>query len=163
MAKEVNLCSGLSVLAAQIRSVTVQHLSVAEPSMLTWTPHGTSNHVLWHAGHALWVGDILTVQPITGRSELPAGWEATFGEGSQPRTNSNWPDGSEVRGLLETQLARVLAIFSDESSSIAERANEESPLSGWPLLAGIIHGWHDEARHQGEMYLLAKMWRARGA
>ena len=86
--------------------------------MLMWVPPGTSNHMLWHAGHALWVGDILTIEPITHRSELPAGWAATFGEGSQPGRISNWPEGLEVCELLEMQLARVQTLFADGASSI---------------------------------------------
>jgi hypothetical protein len=158
MTNNVDLCAGLLELATQVRSTTLHALSAVEAAMLTWVPLGTSNHILWHAGHALWVGDILTVEPITGRSELPAGWAATFGEGSQPARNSNWPEGSEVRGLLEMQLARIQTLLADGAWSIVERASECSPVSGWPLLAGIIHGWHDEARHQGEMHLLAKLY-----
>jgi hypothetical protein len=158
---EFDLSSGLSELAKQIRSITVFSLRAAVPAAVMWTPPGLSNHMLWHAGHALWVGDILTVEPITGRSELPAGWEARFGEGSQPATETKWPDGAEVAMLLEKQLDRVLTLFAEHATSIEQRANETPPNSGWPLLAGIIHGWHDEARHQGEMHLLAKLFRSR--
>jgi hypothetical protein len=134
---------------------------MAEESMLTWTPPGTSNHVLWHAGHALWVCDVLTVEPITGRSELPSGWAATFGQDSRPATTSNWPERSEVRKLLEMQLDRTLNLLDEQAASIVSRASETPSDGGWPLLAGMIHGWHDEARHQGEMYLLLKLWRTR--
>ena len=61
--------------------------------------------------------------------------------------------------LLETQLDRVLTLLEEQASSIIERARETPPNSDWPLLIGIIHGWHDEARHQGEMHLLAKLYR----
>ena len=161
MAKNLDLCSGLSELATQVRSITVHLLSSAESSQLMWTPPGTSNHALWHAGHALWVADILTIEPITGRSELPAGWEAMFGQDSQPAMNSKWPDRAEVVGLLEAQLQRVRQLFTEQASSIEERANVMSPVCGWPLLQGIVHGWHDEAKHQGEMHLLAKLYRIR--
>jgi hypothetical protein len=161
MSGELNLQTGLSELATQVRSTTVLVLRRAAPSMLLWTPPGLSNHMLWHAGHALWVGDILTVEPITGRSNLPAGWEAMFGEGSKPASQSHWPGVEEVLELLETQLDHVLSIFKEQGASIGRRANEVSPNCGWPLLAGIIHGWHDEARHQGEMHLLAKLYRCR--
>src|SRR4051794_36156885 len=156
MTSSLHLCSGLSELAAQVRSTTVKMLTAAEPAMLIWTPPGTSNHMLWHAGHALWVGDVLTVEPITGRSELPPGWETKFGQDSQPATHSKWPDAPEVVRLLEMQLDRVLTLFAHDTSAIAQRASDNPPHSGWPLLAGIIHGWHDEARHQGEMHLLSK-------
>jgi hypothetical protein len=159
MANNLDLCSGLSELATQVRSITLQLLSSAEPSQLLWAPPGTSNHTLWHAGHALWVADILTIEPITGQSELPMGWEETFGQDSRPGTTSKWPDRSEVIGLLDTQLQRARHLFAEQASSIEERANVMSPKCGWPLLQGIVHGWHDEAKHQGEMHLLAKMWR----
>jgi hypothetical protein len=161
MATEVDLSAGLSELAAQVRSTTVQLLEVAEPFMLTWTPPGTSNHILWHAGHVLWVCDALTVQPITGCSELPAGWAETFGQHSRPVTTNKWPDRSELRNLLKAQLERILNLYEEHAGSIVARASETPPQGGWPLLAGMIHGWHDEARHQGEMYLLHKLARAR--
>ena len=84
------------------------------------------------------MGDILTVEPITGRSELPVGWAATFGEGSQPARNSNWPEGSEVRGLLEMQLARIQTLFADGASSIvsAPQNARRFPVGRcWPALS----------------------------
>ena len=160
---QLDLAAGLSELATQVRSITVRVLSMVEPSMLTWSPPGTSNHALWHAGHALWVADVLTIEPITGKSELPAGWEAAFGEGSRPATQPTWPDRADVTALLEAQLSRVLSLFADEALAIDQRAIVMGSNSGWPLLAGIIHGWHDEARHQGEMHLLMKLYRGQRA
>jgi hypothetical protein len=110
MSDVVNLAAGLSELAAQVRSLTLRQLEVSERSILTWTPHGTSNHILWHAGHALWVADILTVEPLTGCSELPNNWAGTFGQDSRPSEITKWPDGAEVFNLLETQLDRVLIL-----------------------------------------------------
>jgi hypothetical protein len=160
MAEVADLTTCLSELATQVRSTTVQLLEVADRSIRTWTPHGTSNHILWHAGHALWVADVLTVEPVTGRSELPKGWEATFGQDSRPAETAKWPDSAEVCGLLESQLERVLKLFSEYAGSIVERASETIPQNGWPLLTGIVHGWHDEARHQGEMRLLMKLYKS---
>jgi hypothetical protein len=136
-------------------------LEVSERSILTWTPHGTSNHILWHAGHALWVADILTVEPLTGCSELPNNWAGTFGQDSRPSEITKWPDGAEVFKLLETQLDRVLILFTEQAETIVARASEKIPQNYWPLLSGIIHGWHDEARHQGEMHLLTKLFKSR--
>ena len=50
---------------------------------------------------------------------------------------------------------------SEHADTIVINAGEPLPGSGWPLLAGMIHAWHDEARHQGEMYLLHKLCRGR--
>jgi hypothetical protein len=161
MSDSANLAAGLSELAAQVRSISLRQLEFSDHSMLTWTPHGTSNHILWHAGHALWVADILTIEPLTGRSELPNGWASTFGQDSRPAETTKWPDGAEVFNLLEAQLGRVLRLFTTQAVTIVARANETIPQNGWPLLSGIIHGWHDEARHQGEMHLLAKLYKCR--
>jgi hypothetical protein len=161
MSDVVNLAAGLSELAAQVRSLTLRQLEVSERSILTWTPHGTSNHILWHAGHALWVADILTVEPLTGCSELPNNWAGTFGQDSRPSEITKWPDGAEVFKLLETQLDRVLILFTEQAETIVARASERIPQNVWPLLSGIIHGWHDEARHQGEMHLLTKLFKSR--
>jgi hypothetical protein len=159
MSHQIDLSTGVSELAAQVRSTTLQLIDTVEPSMLTWTPSGTSNHILWHAGHALWVCDILTVQPITGSSELPPGWAATFGQDSRPSDTTKWPGSSELLNLLKLQLERVLSLLNEHASLIVSRAREMTPSGGWPLLTGMIHGWHDEARHQGEMYLLMKLYR----
>ena len=160
MSEGAQLAAGISELAVQVRSITLRQLEACDHSILTWTPHGTSNHILWHAGHALWVADILTVEPLTGRSELPSSWAGTFGQDSQPSETTKWPNGAEVFSLLEAQLGRVRTLFSTQAKTIVARADETIPQNGWPLLRGIIHGWHDEARHQGEMHLLAKMYKS---
>ena len=153
----VDIVDTLAELARQVRQGTLQLLQVPDKAWLTWSPPGLSNHMLWHAGHALWVQDELTIQPLTGRSELPAGWAAMFGQNSRPATTSHWPDPAEVGVRLERQLARILDLLDQSAELIATRATAIPAGGGWPLLAGMIHGWHDEARHQGEMYLLYKL------
>lgn len=151
----------LSEFAQQIRGQTLQLLSAADPAWLLWAPPGTSNHLLWHAGHALWAVDILSIEPITGRSELPPHWAETFGADCRPvRQTQTWPARETVLELLAAQLNRYQQLLSEIP---AERLTSEEPLpSGEPNLAwSIIHGWHDEAKHQGEMFLLSKMCRAR--
>jgi hypothetical protein len=155
------LIVGLAELARQVRRGTIELLDATNSAALTWTPPGTSNHILWHAGHALWLQDALSVQPLTGRSELPKGWVSMFGQHSAPATISDWPDDAEVCAHLDGQLRRIQELLSQHAERIATDANKKSPQCGWPLLAGMIHGWHDEARHQGEMYLLYKLAQAR--
>src|SRR5262249_9412368 len=74
----------LQDLATDVRNRTIQLLQAARPAELTWTPRGTSNHILWHAGHALWLQDVLCTRLITGSSELPPGWDEMFRMGSRP-------------------------------------------------------------------------------
>ena len=153
--------SDLAILAYQVRDCTLKLFDATDSDALTWTPPGTVNHILWHAGHAVWVAGVLSIEPITGSSELPPGWAEKFGQHSQPATVRDWPDGTEVRSHLETQLRRVLELLHERREMIIARADQPPPEGGWPLLHGIIHGWHDEARHQGEIYLLQKLRRAR--
>jgi hypothetical protein len=159
-ATQVTAVDGLAELARQVRASTLELLRIPVSNWLTWAPPGTSNHILWHAGHAVWLQDALTIRPLTGRSELPRGWASVFGQNSRPELNSDWPDASEVRAQLEQQLGRIEALLREHADTILVRANAIPPSGGWPLLPGMIHGWHDEARHQGEMYLLHKLLRA---
>jgi hypothetical protein len=153
----------VAILAYQVRECTLRLFDATEPGALTWTPPGTVNHILWHAGHAVWVADVLTTEPVTGESDLPPGWAETFGQDSKPATIRHWPEPLEVRSRLESQMHRILDLLHEYRETIAEKANQKPSEESWPLLYGIIHGWHDEARHQGEMYLLLKLWRAANA
>jgi hypothetical protein len=150
----------LEELARQVRTGTLQLFRAAPEAWLTWAPEGTSNHILWHAGHALWLQDALCVQPLTRKSELPAAWDATFGAHCRPvAPTSHWPSRKEVESLLDAQLVRLLELFGTEASRLTRI--EDTPAQS-TLTRGIIHGLHDEARHQGEMYLLSKLCRVRG-
>ena len=147
-------------LARHVRQTTLDLLRVPHASWLTWSPPGTSNHILWHAGHAVWLQDALTVQPLTGQSELPPDWQQTFGQNSRPEQICQWPSDAKLRKQLESQLSRILKLLSDKAEFILSNSHAMPRGGGWPLLEGMIHGWHDEARHQGEMHLLHKLMRA---
>ncbi len=151
--------SHLCDLARQVRECTLDLLLGAADTELLWAPRGTSNHILWHAGHALWLQDKLCLEPLTKKSELPKGWETRFGMHCRPvASTKDWPGRDEVARLLMLQLQRMLAVLRETP---AERL--VIPEGSARYLAGtILHGLHDEARHQGEMYLLLKLARARG-
>jgi len=65
--------SQLQELAHEVRGGTVRMLAAANDSWLTRSPPGTSNHMLWHAGHALWPQDLICVEPLSGVSDLSDG------------------------------------------------------------------------------------------
>jgi hypothetical protein len=119
-----------------------------------------SNHILWHAGHGLWLQDLMCVDFLSGRSELPKGWAETFGANSQPATIHEWPSRDEVRSLLQSQLGRMLDLLDETPvallSETPTRFRDNRTTLGW-----IVHGLHDEAKHNGEMYLLWKLHRLR--
>jgi len=153
----MNAASAIAELARQVRGATIQSLAACPPEWLTWAPPATSNHVLWHAGHALWLGDVLCLELLTGRSELPPGWDDMFGMNCRPvNTTTQWPSGSAVETLLADQLRQILAALGAADDALLGRITN---ARGDTLAGQIIHGLHDEARHQGEMYLLMKLCR----
>ena len=103
-AESINAISAVAELARQVRRKTLQLMEVSDCGWLTWAPPGTSNHLLWHAGHAVWAQDVLTIEPLAGRGELPTGWAEKFGMNSRPATVDSWPDVAEVRSRLAMQL-----------------------------------------------------------
>ncbi len=155
------ISSTLQELARQVRRDTVQILDAAQPSWLTYAPPGTSNHILWHAGHAVWLQDVLCLRLLAGASELPEGWSRTFGMNCRPvGETEDWPSRDEVRERLRSQLYRQLQLLAAVGD--ARLAEPADPDRGTATIAErIIHGLHDEAKHCGEMYLLLKLCRAR--
>jgi hypothetical protein len=148
----------LRALASEVRVKTLRLLGEAKVRELTWAPAGTANHLLWHAGHALWVQDALCVQILTGKSELPPGWAEAFRMGSRPASwGGPWPTRDELARQLEAQLPRLLALLGPvldaDLDVLPPFAHRGDPRT---LEQCVIHGLHDEANHQGEMYLLLK-------
>jgi hypothetical protein len=148
----------LKELARQVRQGTLQMLAAAQPQWLTWAPEGTSNHILWHAGHALWLQDVLCLEPLTGKCGLPSGWAETFGMDCRPvKETRTWPTREGLTALLSDQLDQIYsAIDSAGDAALGRIANTR----GDTVASRIIHGLHDEAKHQGEMRLLIKLRRA---
>lgn len=149
----------LAEMAEEVRHDTLRILANTDPSWLKWSPPGTSNHILWHAGHALWLLDRLGVALLCGRSELPDGWDDMFGAESKPGNNGvAWPDREKIEQLLKKQLQRVVELLKESRAEtlaqVVGKSTHERTLGGW-----ILHAIHDEAKHSGEMYLLFKMSR----
>lgn len=149
----------LTVLADEVRAKTLLILEATPDAWLHWAPPGTQNHIAWHAGHCLWLADALCVEPITGRGELPGGWAETFGmTGRPPARTTDWPEKAELYSRLAGQLVRVKQLLAGLDG---ERLTRPMPRPARGTLGRlIVHGFHDEANHQGEMYLLFKQRRA---
>jgi hypothetical protein len=151
--------AALQELARQVRRDTIQILSAAQPEWLTFAPPGTSNHLLWHAGHALWLQDVLCIELLTGKRELPRSWDETFGMNCRPvEQTTNWPAREQLIQQLQSQLNRILELLAQTSE---ERLESTADARRGPARISdrIIHGFHDEAKHSGEMYLLFKLCR----
>jgi hypothetical protein len=156
----MSINDALQELARQVRERTVQVLAAAPSEALLWSPKGTQNHILWHAGHAVWIMDVLGIALLTGRSELPVGWEETFGMNCRsPSLTATWPSRKELLDLLRNQLTRYVVLLRNFPANQLEVPAD--PAFARRCLAGrLLHGLHDEACHSGEMYLLLKAWRA---
>lgn len=151
----------LQELTRQIRRDTLSLLDAAEPEWLTYTPPGTSNHILWHAGHILWLLDVLCIQFLNpDGSELPENWDERFGMNcAPPASRKEWPSIDELKDLLHFQLYFVLDLLDDADEEVAEVA--DSSKGSATIETRIIHALHDEAKHSGEIYLLMKLCRNR--
>jgi hypothetical protein len=148
--------SHLIELAKQVRGSTMQLLEGVPEDWLLWAPPGTSNHITWHVGHSIWLQDCLCVEPISGCSDLPPGWSEIFGMNCQSVAETrDWPDRTELIYHLDSQLDRMLALLSEHADRLVQIGPNRD--GRWDLTRGVIHGLHDEARHQGEMYLLMKL------
>jgi hypothetical protein len=153
--------SALLILLDEIRKKTLMILDAAPEDALLFAPKGTQNHIAWHAGHVLWIGDVLTIEPTTGKRELPLEWETKFGMNCTPPSQTkDWPPKISLLAMLCEQHKRLRQIIAQLGDDELSRAPK---IFGGPkpLAYYITHGLHDEANHQGEMYLLLKMHRAR--
>ena len=150
--------SHLIELARQVRGTTIEFMEDVPADWLLWAPSGISNHMTWHAGHAVWVQDCLCVEPLSGGSDLPPGWAEKFGMDCHPVAETrDWPDRAELLHHLRSQLDRLVVLLDEHAGRLAKIGPNHD--GRWDLTRGVIHGLHDEARHQGEMYLLMKLRR----
>lgn len=149
----------LQELARQVRRDTICVLDGAELAWLTYAPRGTSNHILWHAGHAIWLQDVLCEELLGAGGHLPSGWSEKFGMNCKPPSQTReWPSREELRTLLQAQLSRMLDLLAATSDNCLTEIADSSRGSA-TISDRIIHGLHDEAMHCGEMYLILKLCR----
>ena len=151
----------LITLAYEVRGKMLWLLEGVGDELAGFTAPGLSNSILWHAGHALVVVEHLCIAPATGgEPRLPDGWFEKFSWDSQPRTVREWPRIADVATALREQLPRLIdAIRGLSPEQLDEELGPPHDASRRYL---IVHGLHDEANHQGEIWLLRKMCGRRG-
>lgn len=151
----------LAALAGEVRAKTLRLLDDVKDSELMYSPPGLSNHILWYAGHMLWVQDALGIAAVTCKSELPPAWAESFGKFCRPvKETQHWPGRNEIHDRLVAQLPRLQEIIGAVSRHDLEAPSPNKTLgTEKPLWYWITHASHDEANHQGEIYLLMKMQR----
>jgi hypothetical protein len=153
----------LLLLASEVRGKTLRILdAVTSDEEARFTGPGLNNSILWHAGHSIMVVEHLGLVPATGHAAAyPAGWFEKFGWKTEPAKVKEWPALSDVKDQLRSQLARLQeAIRSLSPAQLDAVVDKEK---GRSVRYSILHGLHDEAGHQGEMYLLRKLYARRAA
>ena len=145
----------LILMAREIRERTLKLLDGLSDEQARFAAPGLHNTILWHAGHGVMLMEHLGIMPLSGsrQSQYPAGWYETFSWKSDPRTVTRWPAVDEVRAQLEQQLSRLIDLLESADEAILSKPDAK----GRPVRYLVLHGLHDEAIHQGEMYLLRKM------
>jgi hypothetical protein len=146
----------LVMLAKDVRNKTLALVDGVTELQARATAPGLTNSFLWHAGHVLTVVEHLVVVPITAKEPAyPMGWTQMFGSKSKPEHVQAWPKLQEVQSQLVDQYRRVMELLKQlNEQHLATVTNEQK---AWTLRYNIIHAFHDEANHQGEMWLLKKM------
>jgi hypothetical protein len=153
----------LTLLTTEVRGKTLRLLEGVTEDMARFAAPGLNNSILWHAGHSLLVVEHLSVMPATGQAtgSYPADWYAKFSWKSMPSAVTDWPSLADVVDALRDQLQRlttaIAAIPPERLDQIVDPAKKRT------LRYSILHGLHDEAGHQGEIWLLSKMFGKRSA
>ena len=146
----------LLTLANEVRTKTLWLLEGLNDEMAYFAAPGLTNTILWHAGHALVVIEHLAVAPAAGQlPKLPDGWFEIFGWHSNPLTVKHWPAVAEIREALREQLPRLTGAIATLSATQLAQVIDQT--NGTTLHYNILHALHDEANHQGEMWVLRKM------
>jgi hypothetical protein len=147
----------LLMLIQDVRGKTLKLLDGVTDQQAMATAPGLNNSILWHAGHSLIVNEHLGVSPATGRlPTYPEEWFEKFSWKSQPATVTAWPRLADVTEKLREQQKRLLTVVEElTEEQLALPAGE--PSRGRSLRSSILHGMHDEANHQGEIWLIKKL------
>jgi hypothetical protein len=154
--------TSLLLLANDVRGKTLKLLEGVTDDTARFAPPGLNNTILWHAGHSLIVVENLAVAPATGQPpRYPADWFDMFSWTSKPATVKTWPPLSEVVRRLQEQLVLLSGVIEKLTPQQLDARPPVNPPRNRTLRHSILHGFHDEANHQGEMWLLKKMYTAK--
>jgi hypothetical protein len=146
----------LQLLAREVRGKTFRILDGVSEAEARFVPPGLNNSILWHAGHAYMVVEGLSISAATGRApQYPDGWFDLFSAKSKPTRDTKFPPLAQVIEALRNQLERL--IFAIQPLTPQQLGVMIDPARNRTVRYNILHGLHDEANHQGEMWLLRKL------
>jgi hypothetical protein len=147
----------LLLLLDEVRGKTLHILASIPAEAARWAPPGLQNSILWHAGHAYFLLEWLTMRSLARPPQIPDGWQTMFSWDSHPgRVPENrWPPFVEVMSHLQEQHKRMREIIRKLSDEQLEEPSASSPDR--TVRYAILHALHDEACHSGEIHLLRKL------
>jgi hypothetical protein len=146
----------LLLLTREVRGKTLRIVGGLTDAEARFVPPGLNNSIIWHAGHCYWVVEALSVAAATGQPpQYPSGWLELFSSKSRPNRDTKFPPLEQVIGQLRAQLERLLPAI--EPLTQARLAQVIDQARNRTVRYNILHGLHDEAGHQGEMWLLRKL------
>ncbi|HEV8291495.1 MAG TPA: DinB family protein [Tepidisphaeraceae bacterium] len=149
----------LQLLAREVRGKTFRILDGVSESEARFVPPGLNNSIHWHAGHCYWVVEVLSIAAATGQApQFPSGWVELFSSKSRPTRDTKFPPLAQVIEALRNQLERLLSAIQPLTPQ--QLAVMIDPARNRTVRYNILHGLHDEANHQGEMWLLRKLQNA---
>ena len=151
----------LMEILKEVRWQTLKLLENVDDDQARFTPPGLHNTILWHAGHALVVVEELGFKGAPNHQlQYPADWFEKFNWNSKPATVTSWPSLANLVTHLKQQRDRLAAHLETLTPDQLDKILGEAPRNR-TLRGMIVHGLHDEADHQGEIYLLKKIWKTR--
>lgn len=149
----------LKLLAREVRGKTLRILDGVSDAEARFVPSGLNNSIIWHAGHSYWVVEVLSIAAATsGPPQFPAGWLDLFSSKSRPTPDTKFPPLAQIVEALRNQLERLIAAIDPLTEQ--QLAFMIDPARNRNVRYNILHGLHDEAGHQGEMWLLRKLQKA---
>src|SRR5207253_6335205 len=100
--------------------------------------------------------EVLSIAAATGRpASLPDGWTDLFSSKSRPTRDTKFPALAQIIEALRNQLERLVSAIDPLTPQ--QLAVMIDPARNRTVRYNILHGLHDEANHQGEMWLLRKL------
>jgi DinB superfamily len=145
----------LAMLVFEVRWKTLKMLEGLTHEQAMGVAPGMNNSILYHAGHGYAVQEHLAVAKLEKREpKLIEGFEV-FMWNSPPTASTVYPHIDKVKAALIQQRDHLIKLIEGmDASAFDEIVN---PEKGRTLRYVVLHGLHDEANHQGEIWLIRKL------
>jgi hypothetical protein len=149
--------SSVLLLLDEVRGKTIRLLQAVSAAEARWAPPGLQNTITWHAGHAYFLLESLTMTALGQAPQLPDGWDEMFSWNSRPDQvpAEDWPSLEVLIDRLTDQHERMRRLIGKLSDSQLAQPSARHP--GDTVRRAIVHALHDEACHCGEIHLLRKL------